>query len=442
MQVVAGGGAGGAHVTQHLALGHHIALGDRPGVHVGVEGGDAVVVLDHHIVPVGVVVGGDGHHAAPGRQDLGAAGSGDVSAGVVARPAGDGVDTGSEDRCNGVVSGHWPLPAGAGIKADLSGGDEGLELLLDDLGVDAVGLRLQLGLRLLQLGLVRLDALNELVHLRLLGVQVALLPLQLVLLGLLVGAGGLQALLLALELLTGGRQLIHDLIVVVHDLADHGGPVQQVGKVGSAKQDVPVGDGPHLLHHPHPLAEEGVLLLLLGLGLGHLGLLLSDELVVLGNGGADAVDALGESVDLLLQQALLLQRLVLVVLDAVQLLPQGVDLVVQIGHLGLSRVDLGLELLLCGGARRLEHHGHHGQDHQQRHQQGQQPHHGLVPVPPGALGRRLLGDTLWFGHVRFSFPGTVQVTPAGTCGWPANCRQRRWPGRPPRRRPAPGGPGS
>ena len=46
VQVVAGGGAGGAHVAQDRALADGLALGHRPAGHVGVEGGVVIAMAD------------------------------------------------------------------------------------------------------------------------------------------------------------------------------------------------------------------------------------------------------------------------------------------------------------------------------------------------------------------------------------------------------------
>ena len=334
---------------------------------MGVQGGDAVVMLDHHIVAIGVVVGGDGHHTAPGGEDGRALGRGDVGAGVVARQAGNGVDAGAEGGGDFIASGDRPLPAGARVEADLPRGDLGLDLLLlfDDLGFDFFLFPLQGVPAGLVLRLLALNLLDQGGGVRLLGIQLLLLCHQRVPLGLLVGPAGLQLGLLRLDALAQGGQIVHDLVVGLHDLTDKGGPVQQVGEVGRVKEDGPVGDRSRLLHGPHPLAEQLVLDFFLGLGILQLGLLIRNEGVVLGNDGLGALNLLDLGGNLPVQQAFLLQGLGLVSGDGFELPVQVLDLGGQVSLLLLVFPDLLLQLRGVGRLGGLQHHGEHGQEHHQ-----------------------------------------------------------------------------
>ncbi|MPN40722.1 hypothetical protein SDC9_188261 [bioreactor metagenome] len=56
MQMIAGRGAGGAHIADNLPLLDDIINLDGAGIEMGIQAGHAVVVLDDHIVPVGIAV--------------------------------------------------------------------------------------------------------------------------------------------------------------------------------------------------------------------------------------------------------------------------------------------------------------------------------------------------------------------------------------------------
>lgn len=234
------------------------------------------------------------------------------------------------------VQGGQVVPAGqrpqearfAGHVGDLAG-----QLLLrrPDLRVRGVGRRLELGLRRLHLALLAADLSDQGVHLGLLGFQLRLGRLLLRFGVLLLLAGGLQGCFIRLDLLPDGDELVHHLVVIVHDLFHHHGVVQQVGKIIGAEQDGPVGDLSLLLHLPHPLAEQLVLGPFLFLRRRQLRLLLGDELVILGDLCRDIVDLRLGGVDLLLQQGLLVQGLALVRLDGLQLLLQLRPLLLQGG---------------------------------------------------------------------------------------------------------------
>ena len=204
------------------------------------------------------------------------------------------------------VQGGQVVPAGQGPQeARLAGhvGDLAGQFLLrrPDLRVRRVGRRLELGLRRLHLALLAADLRDQGVHLGLLGLQLRLGRLLLCLGVLLLLAGSLQGRFVGLDLLPDGNELIHHLVVIVHDLFHHHGVVQQVGKIVGAEQDGPVGDLPLLLHLPHPLAEQLVLGPFLLLRRRQLCLLLGDELVILGDLGRNVVDLRLGRIDLLLQ---------------------------------------------------------------------------------------------------------------------------------------------
>ena len=183
-----------------------------------------------------------------------------------------------------------------------------------DLCVGGVGGGLEFGLLRLQLVLLSGQLVDEGAHLRLLRFQVCLRRLLFLFGGLLGLTGGFQLRLVLLNLLPQGNELVHDLVVIVHDLLHHHGVVQQVRKVLGGEQDGPVGDLPLLLHIPHPLAEQLVLGLLLRLRLAELLLLLGNELIVFGDLGGNGIDLRLGGVDLLLQQGLALHGVGLILL--------------------------------------------------------------------------------------------------------------------------------
>src|SRR3990170_7700596 len=84
VEVGAGGVAGAAQGADGFALGHVLALGHIDVGEVGVEGLGAVVVLDNHVVAVGIGIPSDEDHLTGGGGD---------DAGAVVSPAVD-VDTG------------------------------------------------------------------------------------------------------------------------------------------------------------------------------------------------------------------------------------------------------------------------------------------------------------------------------------------------------------
>lgn len=218
------------------------------------------------------------------------------------------------------------------------------------------------------------------------------------------------------------------MLVGLHDLTDKGGPVQQVGEVGRVKEDGPVGDRSRLLHGPHPLAEQLVLDLFLGLGILQLGLLIRNEGVVLGNDGLGALNLLDLGGNLPVQQAFLLQGLGLVPGDGFELPVQVLDLGGQVSLLLLVFPDLLLQLRGVGRLGGLQHHGEHGQEHHQ----GQERPLARPPQPCASPCGAFFAGSAWDLPRRSSF-SDVQAAelvrevfkPAGICGWPAENHRLR-----------------
>ncbi|CUO77657.1 Uncharacterised protein [Flavonifractor plautii] len=258
---------------------------------MGVEGGVTVAVVDDHVIAVGVVVGGGDHLSALAGLNGGAAGGGDVDAGMAVGLAGDGVNAVAEQRGQPVVAGQRPQVVGLRVDGDIVLPALLLQLLLlpGDLRLDlrrALHLVVQLAVELRRVGI---DLVQQLLGLRHLGLLLRLLGLLLVLGRLLLRAGALQLRLKPLQLLPGRGQLLHDLVVVVHHRVNVRQAVQHVGEVLGVEEDGPIGYRPLLLHGAHPLAEQLILGLLFGLRLPALRLFLGDFLVIVGDLRVDAV---------------------------------------------------------------------------------------------------------------------------------------------------------
>jgi len=96
VQVGTGGKAGAAHITDDLTLadrltGRHDVVG-----HMAVQGGEAVAVVDGHVVAINGVVAGAGDGAGLGGVDGSAGGCCQVDAVMVAVAAGNRMGTGAE----------------------------------------------------------------------------------------------------------------------------------------------------------------------------------------------------------------------------------------------------------------------------------------------------------------------------------------------------------
>lgn len=114
------------------------------------------------------------------------------------------------------------------------------------------------------------DLANELINFCLLGLPLLLGGLLLLAGFLLGGFGLLQFSLVHLYLLPDGNQVVHDLVIILHDLFHHHEVVQQIAEVSGGKQDGPVGHLALLLHIANTAAEQIVLLRLVRLRLGQL----------------------------------------------------------------------------------------------------------------------------------------------------------------------------
>ena len=203
-------------------------------------------------------------------------------------------------------------------------------------------------------------------------VHIGLLRHQVGLLGLQVGLGSLFRALALLQIglgvghgLAGRGQLVHDLVVIVHDLRNGIDLVQQVRKTVGIEQHGQVGHVAPLLHAAHPLAVLVVILRFLFFGLGQLLFLLDDHLAQFLDGLLGQSDLLFENVDLLFQQKLLIQSGVLGIGQLVQLFLKLLLLGIQLGSLRLQVADLLLGHSLGTGHRsgHSEKDHHHCQDH-------------------------------------------------------------------------------
>ena len=269
---------------------------------MGVQGGVAVTMVNDHILTVGGVPARGNDLAAPGRLYRGAVGRRDVNAGVAVGPAGDGMDAVAEGGGQLVVAGQGPGVARTRIQHHVVLPPLLLHLLLlfGDVGVE-LGNGGVFGVqRLIDLFSAGIDLIQQLLglgHLFLLfGPDGLLFGTD----GLLIGLALLQLGLDGLDLAAGLHQLVHHSVVVLHDLVDIGDAAEQVGKTLRGEEHRPVGHVPVLLHGPHPLAEELILLLLPGHRLHPLGLLLGDLAVVVADLRINIVDLIGDGVELLL----------------------------------------------------------------------------------------------------------------------------------------------
>ena len=284
-------------------------------------------MVDHHIVAVGVVVCRCHHLPALARLDGGPIGGRYIRAGVAVRLAGNGVNPVTKGGSQPIVPCKRPQIAALRINGNILRSALRLQLLLlaPDLGIH-LGLGLMLLIQqLVHFGRIRLNLVEQ--RLRLLHLGSLLIPLGLFLLplALLLGPCALQVGLELLDLLAGRHQLIHNGIVVIHHVVDNGKPIQQIGKIRSPKQAGPVGDITVLLHTPHPLAEELILLLFPRHGLHSLSFLFCNLLVV---------------------ESDLLCNIVQLLIDSSKLLPQQADLLGGGGLFVLNGGELAFQLLL------------------------------------------------------------------------------------------------
>ena len=339
---------------------------------MGVEGGVAPAVADHHVVAVGAAVGGGDDDPRLGGQHIaGVVHPADIHPFVVGGGAGDAgvpVAVGGGDPAAG---GHRPdIPAGGGVPAHLRRQLVGLlhDLLLDGLlllldGRQLLGIFLHVALQLRHQGVGFLP----------LGIQVRLSGLQGLLGGLSLGLELLLVGLLGLDLLPDLPEAVQNALVVVHDLLDVRQAAEEVGEVLGVEEDRPVGGGTVLLHGPGTAAEEVVALLLLLPVLlqlqGRLGqeCLIPRDLVL----GVD--DLLLRHRDLLVQQhppldhiGLLIAQLGELCLDLPLLIRQVVGVVLQ----GVD-VALGHRLRRPHQGRRVA--AHQGKQHRQHQRQTADP---------------------------------------------------------------------
>ena len=128
-----------------------------------------------------------------------------------------------------------------------------------DLGLLALHRRFLFRKHLLILRFVGLEVGEDLFRRRALGAQLALFGNERLLGALLLGERRFERGLLLLDLLAQGAQIVDDLLVAVHDLADEVHGAEQVGKARRVEQHRPVGDGAALFHRAHTLAELFVL---------------------------------------------------------------------------------------------------------------------------------------------------------------------------------------
>ena len=227
------------------------------------------------------------------------------------------MDASGEEGRQRCVPRQGPQEAGLALHTRYLGGH--LLLFSSDLRIQSIGGLLQLCLHGLQLILLGADLANELIYFCLLGLPLLLGGLLLLAGFLLGGFGLLQFSLVHLYLLPDGNQVVHDLVIILHDLFHHHEVVQQIAEVSGGKQDGPVGHLALLLHIANTAAEQIVLLRLVRLRLGQLHLLLLDELAVFLDLSSHVVYFFLNHVDLPLDQVLLLLGGVLVRPNVLQL---------------------------------------------------------------------------------------------------------------------------
>ena len=334
--MVPGGTTSGTHIANDLALGHRLTHGNSPLRLVRIEGPGAVAVGDDHIVTIGGTIGRDHDYAALGGHDGRSAGSGHVTAAVELLPVEGAVPVTERRRDPGVPGQRPQEPAGAGTAATAGGGRAAAvtatRLAFRGLFLRLFGfLGLPLGFKLRLIVLLRLGNLAgngsgvilQLVHL--LGIHarlafdlrdhrvyVGLLRFQFRLLAFQIRLSSLLGSLVLLQIclgichsLTGGSQVVHHLVVIVHDFRNGVDLVQQVRKAVGIEENGPIGHIPPLLHAADSLVE---LLLVLGfflLGFCQFHFLLVDHLAVILDGLLRESNLLLEYVDLLFQQELL-----------------------------------------------------------------------------------------------------------------------------------------